>query len=190
MSGKFDAGHDDLVLLGRIGAAHGIRGEVRIQSFTENPLDIAEYGPLLTDRDGLSVRIRKARLSKNVIIATLADVNDRNKAETLNGVELYVPRSALPDVEDEDDFYYSDLIGLDVRLEDGSSHGKIKNVVNYGAGDILEITQTDGRIALLPFTRAIVPKVSIDGGFVTAILPEEIVVEGQDEDDDTQSGAD
>jgi len=180
MSGKSFAGDHNLVLLGRIGAAHGIRGEVRIQSFTENPGDIASYGLLQTDRPDLTVRIAKIRPSKNVLIANLDGVNDRNGAEVLNGVALYVSRDRLPDIGAEDDFYYSDLIGLVVRLQDGAEFGRVRNVVNYGAGDILEITELNGRVVLLPFTKQIVPEVKISEGFIVIALPGEIVAEEQD----------
>src|SRR5688500_4453383 len=107
--------------MGRIGAAHGIKGEVRIQSFTENPLAIMDYGPLATNKPGLVIEILEARTTTNVLVARLKGVPDRNAAEKLNGTELYVDRDLLPQIEDEDDFYHADLVGLDARLADGQS---------------------------------------------------------------------
>src|SRR5690606_17058413 len=98
------------ILLGKIGAAHGIRGEVRLVSHTQDPAAIAAYGPLETDRPGLVITIAAARRSKNVLIARLAGISDRNAAEALNGVSLYIDRDRLPAIEDEDDFYHADLI--------------------------------------------------------------------------------
>src|SRR6185437_11961428 len=105
-------GRPNRLLMGRIGAAHGIKGEVRIQSFTEEPLALMGYGELSTNRPGLSVTIENARATTNVLVARLKGVNDRNAAEKLNGVELYVDRDRLPEIEADDDFYLADLIGL------------------------------------------------------------------------------
>lgn len=158
--------------MGRIGAAHGIKGEVRITSFTENPLAIAGYGPLDTDRPGLSISIAKARLAKNVVIASLKGVTDRNAAETLNGVSLYVDRDRL-DEPDEDEFYHADLIGLAVRLDDGSELGTISAITNFGADDLLDVRlKENGRSVYLPFTKAVVPEVRVRDGYVVANPPE------------------
>src|SRR5690349_20084768 len=100
------------LLMGRIGAAHGIKGEVRIPSFTEEPLALLDYGPLATNKPGLMIEIETARATTNVLVARIKGVTDRNAAEKLNGVELYVDRHVLPATDDEDDFYHADLIGL------------------------------------------------------------------------------
>ena len=120
------------ILMGTIGAAHGIKGEVRITSHTEDPEAIADYGPLETNRPGLTITIESARLQKTVLIARLKGVRDRNAAELLNGVELYVDRSQLPEIEDEDDFYHADLIGLDARLDSGVSIGAVSAIYDHG----------------------------------------------------------
>src|SRR5690349_17914984 len=98
--------------MGRIGAAHGIKGEVRVQSFTEEPLALKGYGPFTTNRPGLTIEIENARGTTNMLVARIKGVPDRTAAERLNGVELYVDRALLPEPEDEDDFYHADLIGL------------------------------------------------------------------------------
>jgi 16S rRNA processing protein RimM len=165
---------DDLVLMGRIGAAHGIKGEVRIQSFTDDPLAIRTYSPLLTERPGLSITISTARQGKGVIIARLADVNDRNSAEKLNGVGLFVSRDRLPPADDVDDFYHTDLIGLDARRQDGSVIGQVIAVLNFGAGDLIEIREPDGATALFPFKRDFVPEIDLDAGFLTIVEPEDV----------------
>jgi len=157
---------DNKLLMGRIGAAHGIKGEVRIQSFTEDPLALASYGPLSTNKPGLTIRILAARTTTNVLVARLEGVNDRNAAEKLNGVELYVDRALLPDPED-DDFYHADLIGLKARLADGSEIGEVMAVPNFGAGDLLEIRDPrSGDTYLYPFSKAVVPEVRIADGYL------------------------
>lgn len=158
---------DTKLLMGRIGAAHGIKGEVRIQSFTEDPLALASYGPLSTNKPGLTIRILAARTTTNVLVARLEGINDRNAAEKLNGVELYVERALLPDTDDDDDFYHADLIGLKARLADGSEIGEVMAVPNFGAGDLLEIRDPrSGDTYLYPFSKAVVPEIRIADGYL------------------------
>ncbi|WP_246473083.1 ribosome maturation factor RimM [Pelagibacterium limicola] len=160
------------ILMGRIGAAHGIKGEVRIASHTEDPLAIASYGPFETDRPGLTVSITRARLAKNVVIASLEGIFDRNAAERLNGVSLFVSRERL-DAPDEDEFYHADLIGLEARLEDGSVLGVVTAVSNFGADDLLDVRLREtGKSVYLPFTRAVVPQIELGKGYLIAVPPE------------------
>jgi 16S rRNA processing protein RimM len=162
------------LLMGRIGAAHGIRGEVRIQSFTEEPLALADYGPLATNKPGLVIEIEHARATTNVLVARLKGVGDRTAAEKLNGVELYVDRDKLPPPDQEDDFYHADLIGLDARLNDGTVLGKVTAIPNFGASDLLEVT--DGRTGdtyLYPFTKAVVPQIRLAEGYLIIEVPTE-----------------
>lgn len=164
--------NENLLLMGRIGAAHGIKGEVRIQSFTEDPLALVDYGPLATNKPGLTVRILAARTTTNVLVARLEGVNDRNAAEKMNGVELYVDRALLPETEDEDDFYHADLIGLRAQLIDGTVVGVVSAVPNFGAGDLLEVRdQRSGDTYLYPFTRAVVPAVHVKDGYLVIEPP-------------------
>ena len=160
------------LLMGRIGAAHGIKGEVRIQSFTEDPMALVSYGPLSTNRPGLTVRILSARTTTNVLVARLEGVNDRNAAEKLNGVELFVDRALLPATEGEDDFYHADLLGLRVQLTDGTSLGEVTAVPNFGAGDILEVRdERTGDTFLYPFTKAVVPEIRLSEGYLVIVPP-------------------
>src|SRR5690349_19919220 len=128
------------LLMGRIGAAHGIKGEVRISSFTGEPLALLDYGPFTTNRPGVTIEIETARATTNVLVARIKGVRDRNAAETLNGIELYVERDRLPPPGEDDDFYHADLIGLDARLGDGTVLGKVSAIPNFGAGDLIEVT--------------------------------------------------
>jgi 16S rRNA processing protein RimM len=162
----------NLILLGTIGAAHGIKGEVRITSHTQEPEAIAGYGPLDTDRPGLTVTIVAARLQKTVLIARLDGVRDRDAAEKLNGVSLFVERSRLPEHDDEDDFYHADLIGLDARLDTGVSIGRVIALHNHGAGDLIELQdERNGDTFLFPFTKAVVPTIRIAEGFLVISPP-------------------
>ena len=160
------------LLMGRIGAPHGIKGEVRIQSFTEEPLALADYGPLSTNKPGLVIEIETARATTNVLVARLKGVADRTAAEKLNGVELYVDRDKLPPTAEEDDYYHADLIGLDVRLNDGSVLGQVTAIPNFGAGDLLEVRDArTGDTFLYPFTKAVVPEVHIAEGYLIVEVP-------------------
>jgi 16S rRNA processing protein RimM len=172
------AGGGDLVLLGRISGAHGIRGDVKITSFTAVPQDIAAYGPL-TDGKGQNFTIERLRPLNGMGVAVLfRGVADRNGAEALRGVELYVARSKLPEPE-EDEWYYSDLIGLAAVNADGETVGEVVAVQDFGAGDLLEIRQPGERqTLLLPFTKASVPVVDMKAGRVVIVPPEDM------EDDD------
>lgn len=160
------------ILMGRIGAAHGVRGEVRITPYTAHPEALTDYGPLDTDRPGLVIRIRKARLQNRVLIAQLEGIADRTAAEALNGVSLYIDRSRLPDPDDEEDFYHADLIGLDARLDTGVSIGQVTSVPNFGASDLIEIRDPrSGDTYLYPFTKAVVPVISIKDGYLVVVPP-------------------
>jgi 16S rRNA processing protein RimM len=159
------------LLMGRIGAAHGIKGEVRIQSFTADPLALKDYGPLATNRPGLTIEIEAARATTNVLVARLKGITDRTAAEKLNGVELYVERDRLPPA-DEDDYYHADLIGLEARLADGTVLGTVAAIPNFGASDLLEVRDTrTGDTFLYPFTRAVVPEVHVAEGYLVIEAP-------------------
>ncbi len=171
------------IFLGQIGAAHGIKGEVRIAAHTADPLAIGSYGPLETDRPGLTITLGRLRLQKNVVVAQIKGVSDRNAAEALNGVRLYLDRDKLPEPEDEDDFYHADLLGLEVRLENGVVIGEVSALPNYGAGDLLEVRDPQsGDTFLYPFTKAVVPSINIADGYLTLIVPRDAEM-GEEEPD-------
>jgi 16S rRNA processing protein RimM len=171
------------ILLGQIGAAHGIKGAVRIAAHTQDPLAIGAYGPLHTDRPGLVITIDKLRLHKNVVVAHIRGIADRDAAEKLNGVSLFVDRDRLPEPEDEDDFYHADLIGLEARLQSGQIIGQVSALPNFGAGDLIEIRDPQsGDTYLYPFTRAVVPAVRIAEGYLVIEVPLE-APEGEEEPD-------
>ncbi|MBX8825591.1 ribosome maturation factor RimM [Ochrobactrum sp. SFR4] len=156
---------DNPVQLAVIGAAHGIKGEVRVKTYTGDPLDLGSYG-LLYDTSGKSYEILSIRPSKTVVVVRFAGVDDRNAAEALNGKELYVDHAQLPQDLDEDEFYYMDLIGLAVRDGEGVSYGKVSAVFNFGGGDVLEIKESGKKPVLIPFTLASVPEILMEKGAV------------------------
>ncbi|WP_081910331.1 ribosome maturation factor RimM [Thermopetrobacter sp. TC1] len=167
--------HEKLVVMGVITSAHGIRGEVKIRSFTETPEDIAAYGPLLLDDGPQEVEILRLRPTKGAFIARLKGVEDRNAAELLRGCKLKLPRERLPEPEDEDTFYYSDLVGLKAIKRDGSPGGEVIAVHDFGSGDLLEIRPEGARETYyLPFTKEAVPQVEIAKGRVIINPPKEL----------------
>mgnify|MGYP000094324588 CR=1 FL=1 len=170
------------VLVARVGAAHGIRGEVRVKSFTAVPTDVAAYGPLEA-ADGRRFTIAAARpvpSSPDMLVVRFREVADRNAAEALNGTELSIPRERLP-APDDDEFYHADLIGLPAVAADGAALGTVIAIPNYGAGDLLEIAPPVGPTLLVPFTRANVPDIDLAARRVTVVLPVEVEVEGEDD---------
>lgn len=160
------------ILLGRIVAAHGIRGDVLVHSFAGEPEAIGSYGPLASADGKRTFQLRIVRVTPKGVIARVAGVTDRNGAEALAGTELYVGRGQLP-AAGEDEFYYADLVGLAARAPDGVEIGRVVGVHNFGAGDLLEIALGGSRrTELIPFTNAFVPVVDIAGRNVVVRLPE------------------
>lgn len=170
------------VCIAQIGAAHGVRGEVRLKPFTEDPLSVTRYGPLETEDGKRRFEIETARPAKDMLVVRLKGVADRDAAEKLTNLRLYVARERLPEPED-DEFYYADLIGLAAVTADGAPFGTVKAMHNFGAGDLLEIEPASGgNTLLLPFTEAVVPVIDIKGGKVVIAPPHEIVAQGETED--------
>ena len=164
------------ILLGAIIGAHGLKGEVKVKTFTETPERLGAYGPLHT-KDGRSFTVAAVRgLDAASAVVRFEGVADRDASEALKGTELFVARDALPEAEAEE-FYHADLIGLRAEDEEGRLIGHIRGIHNFGAGDVLDIEKPDGSDALLPFTREFVPTVDVPGGRVIVVTPEEIEAE-------------
>ena len=166
------------ICVARIGAAHGVRGAVKLWTFTEDPLAVQRYGPLSTKDGSRAFEIATAREAKDHLVATLKGVATREDAERLNGIELYIARDQLPDTAD-DEYYHADLIGLAAVDAADEPLGRVIAIHNFGAGDIIEIAPPHGPTLLLPFTNAVVPSVDLANGRVVIELPAEIV--GDDE---------
>lgn len=171
-----------MILVGVIGAPHGVKGELRLKSFTADPLAIADYGPL-TDDKGETLLLTKVRLLKDDMLVVKFDgIDGRDEAAKLTRRELFVLRSQLPP-PDEDEFYFSDLIGLAVKTVAGEDFGTIHAVENYGAGDVLDIKKNDGEHVLVPFTKAAVPHVNMAARLVTIDPP----IETEAREDETDA---
>lgn len=175
-----------LVLMATIGAAQGLRGEVRVKSYTEDPLAIGEYGTLY-DENGTAFEVLDIRPHKNMAVMRFRGINDRNAAEALNGRDLYVDRDSLDDEDlEEDEFFYADLEGLEALDAEGNNWGTITAIFDFGAGDILELTQKSKRTQLIPFTEAAVLEIDFEGGsiLIDPVAAGLINPEGDDDDDE------
>jgi 16S rRNA processing protein RimM len=160
------------ICLGQIGAAHGIRGEVRLHSFTGEPEAIAGYGPLETE-DGRVFEIEALRPAKDHFVARLSGVHDRNTAERLVNTKLYVPRGRLPEPVEADEFYHADLIGLAAVDRAGERIGSVVAIHNFGAGDLIEVRpDSGGKTELLRFDDAHVPEIDMAGGKIVIVPPD------------------
>jgi 16S rRNA processing protein RimM len=162
------------VCLGQIGAPHGVRGEVRLRSFTAEPEAIVGYGPLQAE-DGGVIEIESLRPAKDCFVATLAGVRDRDAAERLTNVKLYVPRERLPEIEQADEFYHADLIGLAAFDRAGKKLGTVVAVHNFGAGDLIEVRadegKDEGKTELIAFTETTVPRVDLQRRMIVVDPP-------------------
>jgi len=175
-----DAGKDlpaeALVCVGVISAAHGIKGEVKVKSFTESAAAFASYGPLWDESGARRFEMKVVGTAKDAIIASIRGVTARDAAEALRGTKLFVPRAALPETETEE-FYYADLIGLRAERADGTALGTVVAIHNFGAGDVIEVK--GDRVFDLPFTRELVPVVDVVGGRIVVELPDGLYPSGE-----------
>ncbi|MBO0347139.1 ribosome maturation factor RimM [Roseibium limicola] len=175
-----DTQAENKVLMVCIGAAHGIRGEVRVKPFGDDPLSFTDYG-VLTDRSGKrSFEVVRARVQKTVVVTQFKGITTRNQAEELNGLELFITRDQLPQPE-EDEFYYSDLAGVGVFDMSGKQLGKVAAVHDFGAGDLLEVRPARGKTFYIPFTKEFVPEVNLSEDRILADLPENYFSEVREE---------
>jgi len=149
------------VCVARIGAPHGLAGEVKLRAFTQEPLAVGRYGVLEAEDRSRRFELTSLRLAKRSLIAAFAGIADRDAAARLNAMRLYVPRARLPDPEDADTFYHADLVGLTVEGADGLPLGTVCAVHDFGAGNLLEIQPAAGPSLMLPFTKAAVPVVDL-----------------------------
>jgi 16S rRNA processing protein RimM len=163
----------DRICVAQIGGAHGLRGEVKLKSFTADPMAVSDYGPLTTEDGSASFEIEAVRPAKGHLIARFRGVGDRDTAERLANVRLFVPRERLPPLA-ADEFYHTDLIGLSAVTADGSEIGTVVAIHDFGAGDIVELLPAGGKTSImLPFTAAFVLSVDIvHGRIVVAPLEE------------------
>ncbi|WP_370676286.1 ribosome maturation factor RimM [Pleomorphomonas sp. PLEO] len=169
------------ILIAEIGAAHGVRGEVRVKAYTADPLGIADYGPLNDSRGGV-FRVKSLRhLKDDMLVVAFEGVADRTAAEKLTRTKLYIDRSALPPPE-EDEFYHADLVGLAVETTAGEPVGTVVAVANFGADDLLDVRRPDGASVYVPFTRAVVPTLDFVAGKAIIEPPEGLLEDAREPD--------
>ncbi|MGQ9371939.1 ribosome maturation factor RimM [Azospirillum sp. ST 5-10] len=167
------------VCVGQLVGPHGVRGLVRLKSFTADPQAVAAYGPLSDEAGTRRFAVSLTGSNKGLWLARIDGVATREQAEALAGVRLFVDRAALPEPEEEDEFYHADLIGLRAERADGTPFGTVKALYDFGGGDVLEVRTEAGTTELLPFTRACVPVVDVRGGRLVVEPPD--VVEARPE---------
>ena len=161
------------ICVAQIGGAHGLRGDVKLKSFTADPMAVKDYGPLTTEDGAASFEIEALRAAKGHLVARFRGVGDRNAAERLAHLRLFVPRERLPPPA-VDEFYHADLIGLRAVTADGTEVGTVAAIHDFGAGDILELRpQAGGTTIMVPFTAAFVPRVDIAGRRIVVAPPED-----------------
>jgi 16S rRNA processing protein RimM len=166
-----------------LGAAHGVKGELRARSLTADPATFASYGPFSTEHGADALVLAACRaLRKDLFLVRFRGIDDRTGAARIAGSKLFVPRDRLPALPAEE-FYWTDLIGLAARSQDGAPLGAVAGVENYGAGDILVVRLSDGETILLPFTKAVVPVVDLAGGALVIVPPVDVeIVEAEAQD--------
>ena len=162
-----------LLQVARVAGAFGVRGEIRITTFTEDPLALATYRVLTREDGSPGLTITAARAVKGAVIARAAGIDTRDQAEALRGLKLFIAREALP-APDEDEFYHADLIGLSIETTAGEPMGKVKTIQDFGAGDLIEVQPPMGASWWLPFTREAVPEVRLAEGKLIAVRPAEV----------------
>ena len=169
------------IRVARIGAAHGVRGDVKLWSFTEDPLAVTDYGPLETEDGARRFEIEALRPAKDFLVARLVGVGDRDAAaKRCATLDLFVPRDRLPPIDEDDTFYHADLIGLDAVTPDGTPLGTVHALHNFGAGDIIEIMPVgSGEAVMLPFTETTVPKIDLEAKQIVVVRPAEIEARGE-----------
>ncbi|MDO8877033.1 MAG: ribosome maturation factor RimM [Pseudolabrys sp.] len=160
------------VRVARIGAPHGVRGEMKLWPFTQDPAAVADYGPLETEDGKQRFEIETMRPAKDHFVVRIAGVDDRDAAAKLCNLDLFIPRDRLPTIDETDTYYHADLIGLAAVTETGAALGTVTALHNFGAGDLIEIATTQGgEPLLLPFSDATVPEIDLAAKQIVVVLP-------------------
>ncbi|MDA0238756.1 MAG: ribosome maturation factor RimM [Proteobacteria bacterium] len=169
------------ICVGVIIGPYGVKGGVRVKTFTAEPSGVAAYGPVSDETGSQSFEVTVVGKFKSGVNVMLSGVSDRDTAESLKGTHLYVERDKLPE-PDEDEFYHSDLVGLPAEWPDGSAFGIVRGLNDYGAGDVIELDTVDGKPVVLPFTHAAVPEIDLAGGRIVVDPPEGLVSSAKQDD--------
>ena len=176
---------DNRICVGIVTGPHGLKGDVKLKSYPENPKDVAAFGPV-TDKSGerqFDIRILSA--NQKGLVVELSGVRGREAAEAIRGTELYMVRDLLPELE-EDEFYYSDLVGLVVEDINGAAIGTVSLVDNYGAGEIIEVDLKDGGTEMYPMSREVVPTIDLKNGRVVINPPAEIFADADHDKEEAE----
>ena len=164
---------DRLILVARVSGAFGVKGELRIRAYTDSPLAVLNFRQLVREDGAPGLTLVSGRSFKDGVIARAKEVETKEQADALKGLDLYAPRGALP-APDADEFYLTDLIGLAAQAPDGTALGKVKGVQNFGAGDLLEIEPPGrGQSWMVAFTEETAPEIDIAGGRIVIVRPPE-----------------
>ncbi|MCQ2913782.1 MAG: ribosome maturation factor RimM [Alphaproteobacteria bacterium] len=166
---------DKMVCLAMITTAHGVKGQVKVKSWTKEPKDFASFDCLYNSKGDVEFKVKIVGQIKEDFIVSIVGINDRNQAEALRGTKLYVKRSMLPKLS-QGQFYHTDLVGLMAKTMDGKELGRVKAVYNFGAGDMLEVGDL---VDYLPFTNLVVPEIDIENGFVLINMPDYVEVKSE-----------
>ena len=170
----------DLICVGAFAAAKGLRGELRVKSFTADIKALGDFGPLTDETGTKTFALKVVGQHKGMLVVRVKGVEDRNAAEALQGQTLFIERDRLPEVE-EDEFYFSDLLGLKAELADGAPFGDVVEAEDYGGGPYLEVATAEHGRVLVPFTKACVPVVDIAGGRIVIDPPDGLLEPGEPE---------
>lgn len=156
---------DNKICLGAVVGVHGIRGEVKVKCFSDNEKNLTRYGDVFNESGSKSFSLKIVGHSKELLRVKVKGIDDRNTAETLVGTAFYINRDLLPDLK-EDEFYHTDLIGLEAKNSNGEKIGEVNAIYNFGAGDIIELKLNEGPLEMLPFTKAYVPTINIKEHYI------------------------
>lgn len=177
--------NDNRICLGAIAGVHGIKGEVKVKSFTEVDSDLDKYGIVENETGDRQFELKVVGHSKELLRVKIKGVDDRNEAERLIGTAFYIDRSVLPELEEEDEYYEADLIGLSVKASSGEITGTVAGLYNFGAGEILEIkVKATGKLEMIPFTKEYVPEVNVKDGY---IIVESVLLNFMEDEDDGEA---
>ena len=173
------------LVMGVVTGAHGVRGIVRVKSFTAEPEDLTAYGPLTDASGSRTYGVTVKGNAKGQLLAAIEGCTSRNDADAMKGTEFFIDRDLLPETEDAEEFYHADLIGLTAISAEGEDFGMVRAIFDFGSGDMLEVLGPDGKVALHAFTREVVPEIDLAAGRLTIVPAAEVserdAEEGEDE---------
>jgi len=178
---------DKQICVGTVTGPHGLKGDVKIKSFTENPRDVAAFGPVTNKSGKQTFNVSVISANQKGLVAELSGVRGREAAEAIRGLDLYIPRDLLPEL-DKSEFYYSDLIGLRVEDINGEVVGVVILIDNYGAGEIMEVNLKDGRMEMFQMSQEVVPEIDLKNGRIVVNPPTEVFVDENQDREVTEEG--